>query len=74
MQNATYAIASGLVGFRSSTFRVRVTEQRNGVAWVMTADLLDAGTRLVLDASQVSPEPHSMPVFRHRHGLVAFTG
>lgn len=52
-----YALASGMVGFRSSTLRVRVTDRRDGCVWVITADLLDAGTRLVLNPSQVTPEP-----------------
>lgn len=48
-----YALATGLRGFRSDTLRVRVTEARDGLVWVVTADLLDAGTFLVLNASQV---------------------
>lgn len=48
-----YALASGLVGFSSSTLRVRVTEIRDGYAWVVTADLLSAGVPLTLDASQI---------------------
>lgn len=45
--------ATGLVGFRSTTLRVRVTERRDGYVWCITADLLDAGCRLVLADAQV---------------------
>lgn len=45
--------ATDLVGFRSTTLRVRVTERRDGHVWVITADLLDAGTKLVLADRQV---------------------
>lgn len=49
----SYFFATDLVGFRSSTLRVRVTERRAGYVWCITADLLDAGTRLVLGDDQV---------------------
>jgi len=52
-----YAIATGLIGFSSDSLRVRI-ERRDalsGCVWVRTADLLDAGTPLVLDAAQVAP-------------------
>jgi hypothetical protein len=66
----TYAVASGLIGFRSSTLRVIVTRREGSYVWVRTADLLDAGTALVLDASQVkNEEPET--VLYHREGLVA---
>jgi|GEM_PF-3994485 len=48
-----YALASNLIGFSSSTLRVKVTRTDRHYAWVMTADLQDAGTWLVLDISQV---------------------
>lgn len=48
-----YFFASNLIGFRASTLRVRVTERRDGYVWCVTADLLDAGTRLVLKDEQV---------------------
>jgi hypothetical protein len=54
-----YFFATGLVGFRSAagfpatTLRVRVTERRDGYVWCVTADLVDAGTRLVLADHQV---------------------
>jgi len=48
-----YFFATDLVGFRSTTLRVRVTERRDGYVWVRTADLLDAGTALVLRDDQV---------------------
>ena len=67
------ALASGLVGFPSTTLRVRVTRTEGNYAWVVTADLLDAGTKLVLDASQVSPETASEAV-RHGCGLVTMEG
>jgi hypothetical protein len=66
-----YALASGLVGFSSSTLRVRVTEVRDGYAWVRTADLLSAGVPLTLRADQISPI-ESETVVSHRSGLVTF--
>jgi hypothetical protein len=48
-----YGLASGLVGFRSSDLRVKVTRIDGNYIFVVTADLLDAGTALVLDAGQV---------------------
>jgi hypothetical protein len=66
-----YGIASGLRGFASSTLRVRITRTQGSYVWVVTADLLDAGTPLTLDASQVTAEePETVPM--HRNGLVAF--
>ena len=66
-----YALASGLVGFRSSTLRVRVTREEGPYVWVVTADLMDAGTPLTLDAAQVVREA-PVVVERHRDGLVTF--
>lgn len=74
MSNAmvgSYAVANGLVGFRSSELRVKVTRVQGPYAWVVTADLLDAGTFLTLDASQVTPVTPEAVGF-HRDGLVAF--
>jgi len=69
-----YALASGLVGFRSSSLRVRVLEHRDGCVWVRTADLADAGTALVLDESKVDFDYFTgdaeAPLV-HRRGLVA---
>lgn len=48
-----YRFANGLVGFPSDELRVRVLEIRDGYAWVVTADLIDAGTPLTLNASQL---------------------
>ena len=53
MDRTSYFFATDLVGFRSSTLRVRLVERRDGYAWVVTADLLDAGTPLVLADRQV---------------------
>jgi hypothetical protein len=40
---------------------------------VVTADLQDAGTKLVLDASQIQPiESDFVPMTMHQDGLVAF--
>lgn len=66
------ALASGLRGFPSSILRVRVERIEGSNVWVRTADLLDAGTPLVLDASQVEPEPCTAPLSRARGSLVAF--
>jgi len=51
-----YAIAYGVVGFLSTSIRVRVIEQRDGYAWVVTASVLDAGTPLTLNSSQIEME------------------
>ena len=48
-----YYFATDLRGFRSTSLRVRVTDRRDGYAWVVTVDLLDAGTPLVLADRQV---------------------
>lgn len=49
-----YALAFRLVGFPSSTLRVRVREIQHGrYAIVHTADLLDAGTMLLLDIDKL---------------------
>ena len=71
MVTPSYGIASGLIGFRSSALRVRLLEQRDGCVWVVTADLLDAGTRLVLDEAQFTAESASVGL-RHKEGLVIF--
>ncbi|MEA2107893.1 MAG: hypothetical protein U9P07_00520 [Pseudomonadota bacterium] len=51
-----YAVAFGLKGFRSSSLRIRVERDLGDVVIARTADLLDAGTPLALDRSQVRPE------------------
>ena len=68
---AMYAVASGLKGFRSSSLRIRVERDLGDVVIVRTADLLDAGTPLALDRSQVRPET-AENITMHREGLVAF--
>lgn len=65
----SHAIATGLRGFPSSTMRVFVTRISGDYVWVRTADLLDAGTPLTLDISQVEPEAPVM-VERHADALV----
>jgi hypothetical protein len=56
----SYALASNLRGFLYAPncpvteLRVRVLEVRDGCAFVVTADLLDVGTRLCLDPSQLT--------------------
>jgi len=69
--SSQYAVASGLIGFRSSTLRVKVTRQEGPYTWIVTADLLDAGTPLVLDTAQVTPEVPET-VLMHKAGMVAF--
>ena len=67
-----YGLATGLKGFGPiSTLRVRILEARDGVVFVVTADLADAGTRLVLNPSQVEPEPSAAEPSVHATGLVA---
>jgi len=66
-----YAIATKLRGFSVTELRVKVTRQQGDYTWVTTADLLDCGTHLVLDTSQVrQEEPETVLI--HKDGLVAF--
>ena len=73
MSNSTpfYAIANSLVGFPRESMRVKVTRIEGDYAWVRTADLMDAGTPLTLDLSQIEPERNEV-VVRHSAGFVAF--
>ena len=54
-----YALAIGLKGFKDrdgqpvEMLRVKITREEGEYCWVMTADLRDAGTSLVLNTSQV---------------------
>jgi hypothetical protein len=64
------ALAHNLRGFRATTLRVIVEEARDGHVWVRTADLLDAGTALVLNAAQVTPIDEPAPAVRHTNGLI----
>lgn len=73
MANKTYALANNLIGFKSSTLRVIVTREELGNVWVTTADLLDAGTQLVIDASQIEAIPSEMvDVMSHKNGMIEF--
>ena len=70
-----YALAKNLRGFRSTTLRVRVlAEHSGGQVSIITADLLDAGTRLTLDATQLSSldESTTSSTIRYKTGLVTF--
>ena len=75
----THAFAHRLIGFPSTTLRVFVTriDEASGNVWVRTADLLDAGTPLTLDISQVESEEEAAWAaeveagWRHRDGLVS---
>lgn len=68
-----YALASGLRGFASDSLRVKVTRAEGGYAWVVTADLLDAGTPLTLDRSQVVFEEEMQSAsLQHADGMVIF--
>lgn len=71
-----YAIATGLRGFASDSLRVLVVRAEGPNVWVRTADLRDAGTPLVLDASQVTLEEDlpSEGDAVHAAGLVVFGG
>jgi hypothetical protein len=53
--------------------RCKVTEARDGMVWVVTADLrAGAGCRLVLDETKVSKLDDTVEVVRHRNGLISF--
>ncbi len=69
-----YGIARNLIGFRSSSLRVRIEREEMGYVWVRTADLLDAGTCLVLDAAQVEVETEYETVLRHKDALISLLG
>lgn len=72
----THALAHNLIGFPCSTLRVMITriDEASGNVWVRTADLLDAGTPLVLDIKQVESEEEAAwaadEALRHVDGLV----
>ena len=75
MPKNNYYLASGLKGFPSSTLRVKLVEMKPGLAIVRTASLLDAGTLLCLDPSQLEPETDEREVgVRHKDGFIIFTG
>lgn len=69
--NDSYALVT-LVGFGPSSveLRCRVTERRDGMVWVLTADLRDAGSPFVVPEDRVRPEPGAPTGLRHRDGLV----
>ncbi len=71
--SAMYAIASNLVGLPSSTLRVRIVRDVADCYEVVTADLLDAGTRLMLSKSKVALEgAPTSTLLSHKDGLVGF--
>lgn len=67
-----YAVAHNLIGFKSSSLRVKVTRIDGDNYFVTTADLLDAGTRLVLAGDQIAPEEPET-VLTYKTGLVSFS-
>ena len=70
---SVYAIARNLVGFSSSSLRVKVNQVEGTYARVTTADLRDAGTRLVLDVAQIEYEQPEYVLVR-TDGTVGFFG
>ena len=66
-----YSIAHPVFGFRVSSLRVRVLRDMGTCCEVITADLSDAGTRLVLDKSKLTAEVPSS-VLVHKNGFVGF--
>lgn len=71
----TYAIAHNLIGFKASTLRVIVTRREYGNAWITTADLLDAGTQLVVSETQIEAYlGEYADLLSHKNGLVEFAG
>ena len=71
LQIGNHVFANNLRGFRSSSLRVRITRIEGHDVFVVTADLLDSGTALVLDDSQIGEEVECVSLI-HREGLVAF--
>ena len=71
-----YGVASGLVGFRSDTLRVKIREYVGDYdVNVVTADLESAGVQLTLSRTQVKllPDTVTDEVWSHRTGLVGMT-
>ena len=67
-----YAIANNLKGFKVTSLRVKVTRREGDCVWVITADLVDAGTPLVLSTEQVKDEQPETAI-AHKTGLVLFS-
>ena len=66
-----YALATIVPG--GSEIRVRVVCREDDRVFVITASLGDVGTRLVLDALRVRPEPGPVvETLSHGRGLVTF--
>jgi len=76
MNQNQYFMASGLIGFSSDSLRVRlVRDFGNGDVLVMTASLLDAGCKLLLKRSQLTPFEETVEIgMMHRDGLVVLGG
>lgn len=54
-KTGSYYLANSLIGFRKNSLRVRVLANHiDGSVSVVTADLLDAGTTLLLNGWQLS--------------------
>lgn len=70
------ALAHGLRGFASDSLRVLVTEVRDGHAWVVTASLIDVGTKLTIREDQIEwiDDAHAGDAVAHRTGLVSLGG
>ncbi len=69
----TYAIATDLKGFPTSTLRVKITRFIGyGHYNVITADLRDSGTQLVLTEDQLQPCDDTTETWIHKDGLVGF--
>jgi len=66
-----YGLVRNLRGFENSTVRVKVIRRIGDSLIVRTADLLDSGTALIVDADQFTIEEPAM-VLRYREGLIAF--
>jgi hypothetical protein len=73
MESRRYAVAYNLVGFPTSSLRVWVREELGNYVNVVTASVLDCGTQLTLNRSQIEYEwewEEELPL-RHVDGLVA---
>lgn len=70
----TYAIATDLKGFPTSTLRVKITREiGHGYFNVITADIRDSGTHLVLTEDQLQPCADTAETWVHKDGLVTFS-
>lgn len=68
----SYVVAE-VRGFSTSTLRCLVTRVSGSQVFVLTADIADVGTPIVVDADKVRPMSDEAAMV-HKHGLVNLLG